>query len=206
VTRQEFIDDFGIGAAAMGIELEDKTLEDFFRYYSELARWNARVNLVSRREPDWIGVHFLDSLAALGLGLVPSGVRLVDLGAGAGFPGVPLKLASPGLVLDLAEASEKKCAWLRHLLRVLKIEGATVLEGRFETLLEQGCSGGYDLAVSRAAARPSRIVEAAGPFLGPGGKLLVYTTKDLVDTGMGKVHLYKIPGSKTTSVIWEVTI
>ncbi len=204
ITRQQFMDDLGTGAAAMGVRLEDGILERFFRYQSELERWNSSINLVSRREPDWIRVHFLDSLAPVGLGFVAGGERLVDLGAGAGFPGVPLKLAEPGLSLDLAEASGKKCAWLRHLLRVLGVEGAAVLEGRFEVLLEGGHAGSYDLAVARAVAKPVRVLKEAKPFLRPGGRLLVYTTKDLAGKSVGKIHPYKVPGSKAPSVIWEV--
>jgi len=202
--REKFIDNLEAGAAAMGIRLEGKILEQFYRYFSELSRWNARVNLVSRQEPDWIRVHFLDSLASLSIGLVVKEGRMVDLGAGAGFPGVPLKLANPGLSLDLAEASGKKCVWLRHLLRILGLEESAVLEGRFERLLEEGCGGAYDLAVSRAAARPGKMLEEARPFLRPGGKLLVSTTEDLTENGVGKVHRYTIPGSTASSVIWEV--
>ena len=205
MSKDQFIHTMGSGAQEMGLNLDEKILEKFFRYYSELQRWNQNINLVSRKEPNWVRAHFLDSLAPLGMGLVPKSGQVLDLGAGAGFPGVPLGMASPGLFVDLAEASGKKCAWLKHLLRVLDMEQCAVLEGRFEMLLlDRGAAGAYDLAVTRAAAQPAKVIQEAEPFLRPGGRLLVYTTKGLAGRNEGKVYPYTIPGSKGPSVIWEV--
>jgi 16S rRNA (guanine527-N7)-methyltransferase len=138
------------------------------------------------------------------MGLVEGSERTVDLGSGAGFPGVPLKAASPGLAMDLAEAVGKKCAWLNHLLRTLELTNARVLGGRFEELLEEGRARQYDLVVSRAAAKPKELCRFARLFLAPGGKALIYTTRALVEEGVGTVHPYTISGSKVPSVIWEV--
>jgi len=206
MTKEQFVKDITTGAEAMGVELDEQALDRLFIYYTELERWNRKVNLVSRQQHDWIRIHFLDSLAPLGLGLVGEADRVVDLGAGAGFPGVPLKIAREGLFLGMAEASGKKCAWLRHLTRVLEIEEAQVLEGRFEDLVDNGWAGGFDVAISRAAAKPWKMLDLARPFLVPGGRMLVYTTEALVKKGVGKVHPYKVPGSRIPSVIWEVII
>jgi len=194
----------GSGAAAMGVLLKYETLEKFSLFFVELARFNKRVNLVSRRHQDWIRTHFLDSLVPLALDLVPEKGSVLDLGAGAGFPGVPLKLARPGLCLDLAEASGKKCAWLRHLVRILDLEKTGVLEGRFEDLLVGGAAGVYDLVVTRAAGRPALMVQAARPFLRAGGRLLIFTRTGYAEKGIGTVHPYTIPGSTIPSVIWEI--
>ncbi|UCG38607.1 MAG: 16S rRNA (guanine(527)-N(7))-methyltransferase RsmG [bacterium] len=202
--REQFIRHISSGAAGMGVELDGQALDRLFLYFAELQRWNRKINLVSRQEPDWIRVHFLDSLAPLGMGLLGGQERVVDLGAGAGFPGVPLKIASPGIFLGMAEASGRKCAWLRHLSRALDMEGTRVLEGRFERILDEGWRGRFDLAVSRAAAKPSKILKAAQPFLAPQGRLLVYTTEPLVEKGRGRIHPYTVPGSKVPSVIWEL--
>jgi len=204
MTRDQFIHDITTGAEAMGVQLDERAKDRLFIYFSELERWNRKVNLVSRKQHDWIHIHFLDSLAPLGLGLLGETGRVVDLGAGAGFPGVPLKIAREGIFLGMAEASGKKCAWLKHLTRLLEIDDAQVLEGRFEDLIGGGWSGSFDVAVSRAAAKPWRILDLARPFLCPGGRALIYTTEALVEEGLGKVHHYKVPGSKVPSVIWEV--
>jgi 16S rRNA (guanine527-N7)-methyltransferase len=205
--REQFFNEITAGAEEMGIGLAGETLDRLFIYYTELQRWNRKVNLVSRQRHDWIRIHFLDSLAPLGLGLLEEGCSIVDLGAGAGFPGVPLKVAGKGFFLGLAEASSKKCAWLRHLTRELEIsEDTQVLEGRFEDLVSSGWAGRFDVAVSRAAAKPHKILDLARPFLAPGGRTLIYTTKALIKEGVGKVHPYKVSGSKVPSVIWEVEI
>ncbi len=206
MTREQFIHDLNTGAEEMGVQLDKQAGDRLFVYFSELERWNRRVNLVSRQQHDWIRIHFLDSLAPLGLGLVGEGDRVLDLGAGAGFPGMPLKIAAGNIFLGMAEASGKKCAWLKHLTRLLEMDEAQVLEGRFEDLIGGGWSGSFDVAVSRAAAKPWRILDLARPFLCPGGRALIYTTEALVEEGLGKVHHYKVPGSKVPSVIWEVTI
>ena len=206
MNREQFINELTAGAGAMGILLDEKAKDQLFIYYYELERWNRKINLVSRQQHDWIRIHFLDSLAPLGLDLLEGGNRVVDLGAGAGFPGVPLKLTRESIFLGMAEASGKKCAWLKHLTRMLKIDEAQVLEGRFEDLVGSGWAGDFDVAVSRAAAKPWKILDLARPFLAPGGRVLVYTTEALVEKGLGKVYPYKVPGSKVPSVIWEVEI
>jgi len=204
--KASFISQMSNGVAAMGIQVSDEALARLFVYYTELERWNRKLNLVSRRPHDWIPIHFLDSLALLGLDLLGEGGRMVDLGAGAGFPGIPLKIAREGLSLCMAEASGKKCTWLKHLTRVLELKETQVLEGRFEELADSGWAGCFDTVVSRAAAKPWKILELARPFLAPGGRVLIYTTEALVEEGVGKIHPYKVPGSKVPSVIWEVTI
>lgn len=202
--KSAFISRIIEGAVSLGITLSEESADRLFIYNSELQRWNKKVNLVSRHQPDWVRVHFLDSLAPLGMGLIKGDERAVDLGSGAGFPGVALKVVSPGLSMELAETVGKKCAWLNHLVRTLELKGTRVLEGRFEDLLEQGCSGQYGLVVSRAAAKPAEISAISRRFLTPEGRALVYTTEALVPKGLGDVHPYSVPGSKVPSVIWEV--
>ncbi len=191
-------------AIDLGIVLDSTQLQQFAAYNRELERWNRNINLVSRKKHDWIRIHFLDSLVPLGMGLLDGFETVVDLGAGAGFPGLVLKIGSPGLEVYLVEASGKKCTFLRHIIRTLEITGAQVLEGRFEEFAV-GRAGEFDLAVSRASAKPRLILEAAGPLLKEGGRTLIYTTEDLIDKTMGEAHPYRIPGSPREWVIWEVS-
>jgi len=203
--RERFLHSLASGSAGMGIHLDITALDRLYLFYRELTRWNRKVNLVSRSEPDWVSVHFLDSLAPLPMGLLKGNERVVDLGAGAGFPGIPLKVAAPGITLSLAEASGRKCAWMRHLIRTLDLGGVKVLEGRFDDLPGDAGEPGYDLAVSRAAARPVKMIRQAERFLTGGGRLLIYTTEGLVERDTGRIHPYRVPGSKKPSVVWEVT-
>jgi 16S rRNA (guanine527-N7)-methyltransferase len=153
-----------------------------------------------------VRIHFLDSLVPLGMGLVSGEERVIDLGAGAGFPGLPLKVARSGLMLGMAEGSGKKCAFLRHVVRTLDLESAEVLEGRFDSLLEEGWRNRFDIAVSRAADKPARIAASSRGFLSQGGRVLVYTTPELTEKNVGKIHRYAVPGSKVQWCIWEVPV
>ena len=191
------------GATDLGVELDSTQLQQLAVYCRELEKWNRNINLVSRKEHNWTRVHFLDSLVPLGMGLLEGSERVVDMGAGAGFPGLVLKIGSPGLEACLAEASGKKCAFLRHIIRTLEIKGAWVLEGRFEEIADSE-AGEFDLAVSRASAKPHLILKSAGPLLKEGGRTLIYTTEDLIDKTTGEAHPYRISGSPREWVIWEV--
>jgi 16S rRNA (guanine527-N7)-methyltransferase len=206
MTREQFIRDLSAGAEAMGVLLTEPALKRFFLYYTELQRWNRKVNLVSRKQHDWVSIHFLDSLSCLGLGLLGQEGRIVDLGSGAGFPGLPLKIARDDLFVGMAEASRKKCTWLRHLTRILELDKVSIMEGRFKELVEGGWAGQFDVAVSRAAAKPGKILDIARPFIAGGGRVLIYTTEALVKKGQGRVHPYRVPGSNVPSVIWEVGV
>lgn len=204
LTVEEFKEKCGEGAAAMGLRLEEDALDRFSLFSSELMRFNKGLNLVSRKEGDWVQTHFLDSLAPAALGLIPSRGRLLDLGSGAGFPGIPLKIVRLGLFVGLAEASGKKCAWLRHAVRFLGMEGISVMEGRFEDLSARGEAGVWDFVVSRAAARPGAALGSARAFLKPGGRVLIYTKENLVEKGLGTIHPCAVPGRDRSRVIWEV--
>lgn len=200
---EEFIKSLKQGAKELGIELNPEQLDQFVAYFRELEKWNRNINLVSRKEHDWTRVHFLDSLVPLGMNLVSGSEKMVDLGAGAGFPGLALKIGSPGLEVFLAEASGKKCAFLRHIIRTLDLKDVHVMEGRFEEIATER-DGRFDLVVSRASAKPRLILEVAQPLLREGGRALIYTTEDLADLDRGGLHPYRMPGSPREWVIWEV--
>ncbi len=194
------------GAERMGIPLGEETVGLLLRHLGELARWNRAINLVSREEDEgeWIERHVLDSLVPLGLGLPGEDCReMLDLGAGAGFPGIPLAAARPGLALSLAEGDARKCAFLRHVVRTLPLPRARVLQGRFRELAKKGGAGGYDLVVTRAAAAPETVLAAALPFLRPGGCALIWAT-DVPRETSGRIHPYALPFSGRKAVIWEV--
>ena len=171
------------GATELGLALDHRQLERFEVYYRELDDWNQRMNLTSVIEYDEVQVkHFLDSLTllpAIGGGLTQDAgaaeagladVRLVDIGAGAGFPGLPLKLACPDTRLTLVESTGKKATFLRHLVETLDLAGVEVLTGRAEALAHQPeLRGGFDLALARGLARLPALLEYTLPFTRPGG-------------------------------------
>ncbi|HEY4667857.1 MAG TPA: 16S rRNA (guanine(527)-N(7))-methyltransferase RsmG [Anaerolineales bacterium] len=150
-----------------GLRLSSGQLHAFSLYARELQVWNRRVNLTAITEPREIEVkHFLDSLSCL-LVLKPrAGDKLVDVGSGAGFPGIPLKIACPQIKLILVESIGKKADFCRHIVRLLGLEGIEVMQARAEQLgRDPNYRGQHDWAVARAVARLPVLLEYLLPLL-----------------------------------------
>src|SRR3989442_15025436 len=159
------------GARAFGLALTDEQLLAFQVYQAELLAWNQKFNLTSISQPEEIvSRHFLDSLSVLQLQLPASNVQLLDVGAGAGFPALPLKIVRPRWAVTLLEATRKKCEFLEHVIGVLQLEDARVLWGRAEAMAQQpGEREQYDLVVARAVAELRTLAEYMLPFAKPHG-------------------------------------
>jgi 16S rRNA (guanine527-N7)-methyltransferase len=160
-------------AAAWGLPLSEPQLAAFASYAAELASWNERVNLTAIIRPDEIYLrHFLDSLScALHWGDQPQ--SLIDIGSGAGFPGLPLKILRPALRLTLLESVAKKAAFLEHMVGLLGLEGVTVRAMRAEGAgRDPAHRGRYDVATARAVAELRVLAEYGLPLLRVGGRLL----------------------------------
>ncbi len=167
------------GAAEIGVRLDREQLELFSAYHRELLLWNRRVNLVSEHSAREIVIrHFLDSLTPAPWIACPDGL-LIDLGSGAGFPGIPLRIAFPGLRLMLVESSRKKTSFLSHIVRTLKLDQVTVVRERIEVLIgEEACAGRFDTVLSRAAFKLPELIRMASFFLAPGGILIAMKGPD----------------------------
>lgn len=172
-------------AAELGVPLTPAQLAAFERYRRELLAWNQRVNLTSITEPREIELrHFVDSLTCLqalpDLLQQRPAAALIDVGTGAGFPGLPLKLAVPELRVTLLDSVRKKTAFLEHLVSVLELGGVTVLTARAEELGHQpDHRERYDIAVSRALAELPVLLELCLPFVSVGGRLVAPRRGDL---------------------------
>jgi 16S rRNA (guanine527-N7)-methyltransferase len=168
------------GAAALGLELAPAVLERFQVYLEELQLWNAKINLTAlRTDRDIVIKHFLDSLAVLSW-WEPAG-SLVDLGSGAGFPGLVLKLVRPALGLTLVEARQKKAAFLAYLVSRLGLEGAEVVQTHLTPVRARQWEPKAAAVVSRAAFSLSRFLELAAPLLATGGLALALKGVHLSD-------------------------
>jgi 16S rRNA (guanine527-N7)-methyltransferase len=194
------------GVAALGLKLSPATLAHLVIYLEELQLWNARINLTGLKNPrDLVIKHFLDSLAVLRF--VGQAVSLVDLGSGAGFPGLVLKLAHPSLTLTLVEARQKKAAFLEYLVSRLRLTGVEVAQIHLTPSLARKWEPKVDAVVSRATFFLPRLLELAAPLLAPGGWLLALKGANLpgleLETassagallGLGplKQHKYQLP-------------
>lgn len=153
----------------VGVQLGDSQVEDFWLYLQELMEWNRTVNLTAVTDPlDIIIKHFVDSLTPLPY--LASSTSLLDVGAGAGFPGVPLKIAAPYLRLCLVDSQRKKVSFLKHIIRALKLRDVTVVHGRVEDLPPQDPP--FATVISRAFRRLEPLLEVASPLLSPGCTLI----------------------------------
>jgi len=162
-------------AREFGIELSPMQLDAFETYYRELVAWNARFNLTTITERNQVIVkHFLDSLSSAPL-LRPNVASLIDIGSGAGFPGVPLKIALPSLRVTLLDPTGKKVEFLKHVIAALDLRGATALHARAEELAHDPAHREkYDAAVARAVADLATLLEYALPFVRIGGVCVAY--------------------------------
>lgn len=170
-------------AAAFGLSLTSGQLETLGRYRELLLDWNERINLTAITDPAAIVTHhFLDSLACL-LAVPPDrrgAARVIDVGSGAGFPGIPLAIALPDWQVTLLEATGKKVRFLEEAARTLQLGNAHALQGRAEEVAHlTAYRGRYDIATARAVAALPTLLEYCAPFLRPGGLLLLPKKGDL---------------------------
>ena len=175
---EEAMKTLSAGAAAIGVRLGSAELDRFACYHREILLWNRRINLVSERSSREIVMrHFLDSLTPAPFLDQPAGA-MIDLGSGGGFPGIPLRIALPGLRLWLVEISRKKSSFLSHAVRALGLDGVQVIRERAEALSTGGLSGRFDSVISRAAFKLPDLVRTAAFFLKPGGQLVAMKGPD----------------------------
>jgi len=196
------------GAEELGIALPDGALTRFATYYELLEKTNRSVNLTSiRGAEDVARLHFLDSIALLKATSFAES-RVIDIGSGAGFPGIPLKIADPTIELTLLEATHKRVAFLSELCATLEIKAVCLHERAEELANKNDMRERYDIAVSRAVARLNALSELCLPFVRVGGVFIAMKGVDSADElkeahnaigTLGAVlqgcHDYTIPGT-----------
>jgi len=167
-------------AQSMGIALSHDHLRQFRSYFHELTQWNERINLTSLVSPeDVYHKHFLDSLTVMKAlhadetSSKSATFTLLDVGSGAGFPGIPLAIVDAPLQVTLLEATRKKAQFLEHLIRVLGVANASVVTGRAEEVAHVSMHREqYDWVVGRAVARMATLAEYMLPFCRVGGAMI----------------------------------
>jgi 16S rRNA (guanine527-N7)-methyltransferase len=189
------------GAAALGVPLGAPQLDRFARYRTLLLDWNARVNLTAITDPQEVVTrHFLDSLtclAALPASAREGGSALLDVGSGAGFPGLALAIACPHWHVTLLEATGKKVRFLEAVIAALGLLNTRALAGRAEELARQpGQRGVYDIVTARAVAALPTLLEYGCPFARPGGRLVLPKKGDLAAELATGARVAKLLGAR----------
>ena len=161
------------GADELAIPLTIEQVNSIFIYLTELKKWNEKINLTAiKDERDIIIKHVLDSLS-YSKGFVPStGLRLLDMGSGAGFPALPIKIAFPELPVSMVDSVKKKASFLRHIVRTLKLTSTEVFDVRTQELPAALLST-FDIVTARALADMKAAITAGVPFLKPGGMMVL---------------------------------
>ena len=191
-------------AARLGLDLSVDQLGQFAEYQRLLAEGNQRANLTAVTDPDAVQVrHFFDSLTVVkAVKDWRDGLRVVDLGAGAGFPGVPLKIVFPGIRLTLVESVAKKTAFLDSLVASLGLGNVDVITARVEELARtEGYRGQYDVALARGVASISVLVEYALPLCKGHGTLVAWKGKDGPEEAKSAANALSELGGKVTGVL-----
>ena len=167
-------------ALDFGIDLSQRHLDLFGAYMDELLEWNRRINLTGLSERKRIIVElFLDSL--IPTPFIPEKGRMLDVGSGAGFPGIVIKVCRPHLKTCLMEANSRKTSFLKQVVRLLKLSDVDVVNGRIESDKDKLHPDGYHFITARALAGPDRIITWCSPFLCSGGLLITFLGSGAVD-------------------------
>jgi 16S rRNA (guanine527-N7)-methyltransferase len=160
----------------LGIELTEHQIGQFLTYYEMLIEKNKVMNLTAITEFDEVvEKHFIDSLSIVKVADMKENLSLFDLGTGAGFPGIPLKIAFPQLKITLADSLNKRISFLQDVIKELGLENIDTVHGRAEDLARnKDYREKYDLCVSRAVANLSTLSEYCLPFVKIGGSFISY--------------------------------
>ncbi len=160
-------------AASLGVSLDDRALERFDRYARLLCDWNEKINLTAITDPQEICVkHFADSLSVLAKVEIPQDAKLIDVGTGAGFPGLALKIARPDLRVTLLDSTKKKLMVLDDISQKLELDVELLHKRAEEAGQSRPYREQYDIATARAVANLAVLSEYCLPFVKVGGRFL----------------------------------
>jgi 16S rRNA (guanine527-N7)-methyltransferase len=192
-----------IGTLVEGIEdlkvnLSDIQLEQFRRYKELLKEWNNKINLTSIIDDVEIDQkHFLDSLSPITTGLFNGSKKVIDIGTGGGFPGVPLKIANPELDVLLLDSLNKRITFLNEVIKELELKNIEALHGRAEELsIKPQFREQYDICVSRAVAQLNTLSEYCLPFVKVGGYFISMKGPDVEEELENSKKAIKLLGGK----------
>ena len=191
----------------ISIDLTEKQLEQFRIYYDMLVEKNKVMNLTGITEwEEVLEKHFLDSISLIRAVDLNQKLTVMDMGTGAGFPGIPLKIAFPNLKVTLADSLNKRVLFLQDVIDVLKLEDIEAIHGRAEDLARDvKYREKYDLSVSRAVANLSTLSEYCLPFVKIGGQFISYKSGEIEEeVSTSKSAVFLLGGKIKDTVKFEL--
>ena len=183
------------------IVLSDTQLQQFDKYFDLLIEWNEKINLTSITDPKEVCIkHYADSVS-IGKYYPISNQNIIDIGTGAGFPGIPLKILFPDIKITLLDSLNKRINFLNLVVEELNLSGVTCIHGRAEDYAhDKTYREKYDICVSRAVANMSTLSEYCLPFVKTGGKFISYKADYSNEERDSSVNAISILGGKVSSV------
>jgi len=164
------------GARELGVDISEKDADLFFKYLENLKTWNDKINLTSiKNDREIIISHFLDSISIAPL--IEDGMKVLDIGSGAGFPGIPLKIVRPGLEVTLLDSVNKKVTFMNVTIRKLGLEKIKAVWGRAEESLNDIPLHYFDYVVNRAVGSISDTLRLSSPYVSKDGVIILMRGK-----------------------------
>lgn len=187
----------------LNISLSDKQIDQFLTYYEMLIEWNEVMNLTAITDyDDVMKKHFIDSISIIKAYDLNRNISLIDVGTGAGFPGLALKIAYPDLKVTLLDSLNKRINFLDAVIDKLGLTGVEAIHGRAEDFAKPGkLREQYDLCVSRAVANLSTLSEYCIPFIKTGGKFIPYKSEKIGEEMAEASNAISILGGKISGQI-----
>lgn len=184
------------------IHYNDEQIEQFRSYYELLTEWNKKINLTAiTGYEDVVRKHFIDSIMISSLLDLNKDIRIIDVGTGAGFPGIPIKILNPDCRIVLLDSLNKRVRFLETVVDELGLDNVECIHGRAEDVSrEKKYRASFDLSVSRAVAKLSTLCEYCIPFLKKGGMFVSYKSDKADDEINGSENAVRTLGSEITSV------
>lgn len=183
---------------ALGIDLTEKQIQQFISYYEKLVEWNEMMNLTAITEYDEVmKKHFIDSMTLIKAFDVNQSASVIDVGTGAGFPGLVLKIAYPNLKITLLDSLNKRIQFLNEVIGNLGLDGVETIHGRAEDFAKPDkLREKYDLCVSRAVANLSTLSEYCLPFVKENGLFISYKSEKVQEEMVKADKAISILGGK----------
>lgn len=196
------LENFLKGLEELHIQLAEEQIQQFIKYYEMLVEKNKVMNLTAITEFDEvIEKHFLDSLSLIKVYDLKKDISVLDMGTGAGFPGIPLKIAFPGLKVTLADSLNKRILFLQEVIDELHLENIEAVHARAEELgKNKTYREMYDLVVSRAVANLSSLEEYCVPFVKIGGNFISYKSGEIEEEVANAKNATFLLGGKVKDV------